>query len=243
MRVLIAAPLRQEPKILLEHLKSIDNLYIPEGVEVDRYYVVNDCPEAIRILKDRDIRYTVYDTKDEYKKVDGDHLWTNANLNKMHLLRNLCLAEAYEKKYDFMLSVDTDIVMHPMTLKALLEAKKHLVSEVFWTPSRMGTWPNAWMYDQMTTGDTSAWKEPGLYEVGGTGALFLISWQAINDRVTYAPIYNIKDALIGEDRHFCVRAACAGYKIYLDTHYPATHLYDEAAYLKYMEGKKKCSHL
>ena len=56
--------------------------------------------------------------------------------------------------------------------------------------------------------------------------------------VGYAPIYNIRNALVGEDRHFSVRAACMGFEMWLDTHCPATHLYTEAEYQKYKAREK-----
>ena len=38
-RVLIAAPLRQDPKIFREYQKGLDSLIIPDGVSVDRFFV------------------------------------------------------------------------------------------------------------------------------------------------------------------------------------------------------------
>ena len=51
MKVLIAAPLRQDPKIFTEYQKGLDSLIIPDGVEVDRYFVVNDCDEVIPYIR------------------------------------------------------------------------------------------------------------------------------------------------------------------------------------------------
>ena len=34
-------------------------------------------------------------------------------------------------------------------------------------------------------------------------------------------------ALLGEDRHFCVRAGALGYTLYFDTVYPVYHIYRE----------------
>ena len=46
-KVLIAAPLRQDPKIFREYQKGLDGLILPDGVTADRYFVVNDCEEVI----------------------------------------------------------------------------------------------------------------------------------------------------------------------------------------------------
>ena len=50
-RVLIAAPLRQDPKIFREYQKGLDSLIIPDGVTADRYFVVNDCDEVIPYIR------------------------------------------------------------------------------------------------------------------------------------------------------------------------------------------------
>ena len=53
-----------------------------------------------------------------------------------------------------------------------------------------------------------------------------------------ARIPNIHSALRGEDRHFCVRAACAGFEMWIDSHCPATHLYTRQLYEEYMAGRR-----
>ena len=50
-KVLIAAPLRQDPKIFEEYQKGLDALIIPEGVIADRYFVVNDCDNVIPYIR------------------------------------------------------------------------------------------------------------------------------------------------------------------------------------------------
>lgn len=228
IKVLITAPLKQERRIFAEYQKALDALMIPDGVSVDRFYVVNDCPEIIP-----DIRgdYMVMNTGDRYDKAVNDHIWTNENLTKMPGLRNATIDRARAGGYDYWWSVDTDLVLHPMTLKALLDADKDIVSEVFWTNG----WCNAWMFDQ-AGGMRSEWHTPGLYQVGMTGACTLIK-RKVFEKIDYTPIPNIVAALWGEDRHFCIRAACAGFDMWLDTHYPAEHLYTEQHYQEYIRRR------
>jgi len=238
MRILLAAPLRQKPHIFREHLKSVEKLIIPEGVTLDSWYIVNDCPECVPLLEERNIPFIVADTYDEYQTTETTHIWNAANLWKMHDMRNACLYYGAGNSYDAVFSVDTDLVLHPETLIWLLAADKDLVAEVFWTLSETGyTWPNAWDYDQATicSGNLDRWRVPGLYEVGGTGACFLISAKAIHAGVSYEKIPCIERALMGEDRHFCIRAQCAGFGLWLDTHAPATHLYTEECYKGYIQ--------
>jgi len=83
----------------------------------------------------------------------------------------------------------------------------------------------------------NTWLEPGLYKVGGTGGLILAKRRVFEAGVGYAPIPNIRKALRGEDRFFCVRAACAGFDIWMDTHVPAIHLFGEKEYNAYLKMK------
>ena len=183
--------------------------------------------------------YITHDTGDAYIKNEQEHIWTADNVQKMSVLRNMTILYALKNGYDYWFSVDTDLVLDPHTLEWLLAADRAIVSEVFWSDSGRGEWCNGWMYDQYTNPDP-AWKEPGLYEVGMTGALTLVKRGVFEAGVGYAPIPNIRRALMGEDRHFSVRAACAGFRLWLDTHCPATHLYTEAEYQKYKAREGTC---
>ena len=46
-KVLITAPLRQDIRVFREYQLGLDALEVPEGVTVDRYFVVNNCPEVV----------------------------------------------------------------------------------------------------------------------------------------------------------------------------------------------------
>ncbi|WP_243137681.1 glycosyltransferase family 2 protein, partial [Desulfofundulus thermobenzoicus] len=58
------------------------------------------------------------------------------------------------------------------------------------------------------------------------GACTLISRRAMLMGVSFSEIYNL--GFIGEDRHFCIRAAALGLELYADTHYPPYHIYRES---------------
>lgn len=236
-KVLITAPLKQSKGIFKEFQEGLDNLIIPDGVIVDRHYVVNDCPEIIPLIKGS---YEVIDTGDIYVKTYNDHIWTKENLSKMSILRNATIKAALDGGYDFWWSIDTDLVLMPETLQTLLEADKDIISEVFWTQSKIGTWwCNGWMYDQCDPdGRLFEFAKPGLYQVGMTGALTLVKTDVFRHGVDYSPIPNIRKVLWGEDRWFCIRAAVLGYEMWLDTHYPAEHLFTDGIYRDFMKRKR-----
>ena len=187
MKVLIAAPLRQAPKIFVEYQKGLDSLIIPDGVQVDRYFVVNNCDEVIPYI--RDAEYDVVNT--ENAMMYQDHLWTGELISGMTVYRN------------------------------------------------MNGWSNAWMYDQVSENNLPEWKTPGLYRVGGTGALFLIKRKVLEAGVDYTPIPNLRKAVFGEDRHFCIRAVCHGFEIWADNRCQPVHLYRNKHYDDYIGGRAK----
>lgn len=236
-RVLITAPARQDPKIFKEYRDSVDNLIVPDDVSVDTYYVINNCSELIPHLRPSD-KYDVFDTNQGYFKTHNDHIWTDENMRAMETLRNMTIRYALDNVYDYWFSVDTDLVLDPSTLRWLIDADKDIVSEIFWSTSKdVHTWCNAWLYDQ-GSGMLSEWRTPGLYQCGMTGACTLVKRKVLQAGVDYTHIPNIQRALFGEDRHFCVRAAVHGFELWVDSHCPATHLYTEAEYQKYMARKE-----
>ena len=114
-KVLIAAPLRQEPKIFTEYQKGLDSLIIPEGVKADRYFVVNDCDEVVPYIRDAE-----YDVINYGAMVYQDHVWTNALVGNMSVYRNMTIRKALEGGYDYLFSVDTDLVLEEHTLQVLM---------------------------------------------------------------------------------------------------------------------------
>ena len=226
IRVLIAAPLRQDPKIFEEYQKGLDSLIIPDGVTADRYFVVNDCDEVVPYI--RGAEYDVVNS--ENVTVYQDHLWTGDLVSAMSVYRNMTIRKALEGGYDYLLSVDTDLVLEEHTLAQLIADDKDCVAGMFWTNG----WSNCWMYDQVSENNLPEWKVPGLYPVGGTGALFLIKRKVLEAGVDYTPIPNLRKAVFGEDRHFCINAACHGFTLWTDTHCPPEHLYTEKAYRNFI---------
>ena len=234
-RILLCAPLKREVKIFNEYQDALDELIIPDGFTMDRFYVVNDCPEVIPHI--RSAAYITHDSSpDEIQP--KEHFWPGPTVWKMCQMRNMTIQMMLAGGYDYWFSVDTDEILNRHTLEYLLAANKDIVSEILWTDGPDGPWCNVWMYDD---GDTDkrwdTWLKPGLYQVGGTGGLILAKRRVFEAGVGYAPIPNIRKALRGEDRFFCVRAACHGFDIWTDTHVPAIHLFGEKEYKAYLKMK------
>ncbi len=178
---------------------------------------------------------------------DRTHRWSEGLIWRVAAYKDRLIEFARREGYDFLFLVDSDLVLHPATLPHLVSCDKPIVSEVFWTKWQPSSepLPQVWLRDQYTLFEQArgerltqeeaerraraflaGLRSPGLHEVGGLGACTLISRAALDGGVSFKEIPNI--SFWGEDRHFCVRAAALGFKLYADTCCPAYHLYRES---------------
>jgi len=235
MKVLIGAPVKQDEKIFLYYLESLRKLK-KDNIEVDLLFVFNDSEHLIKHLNE-DEYFVIYNTSNRYIKNDT-HNWTASNLSDVSTMKNFLLDQTVEKGYDYFFLVDSDLILHEDTLLHLLKQNKDIVAEVLWTKwnsTDKKEMPNAWTYDMYSfayENQFEKWKTKGIYEVGFAGACLLISKHAIINGVNYKPVKNISYSN-WEDRAFGIRASVNEINIYLDTHYPAIHLYREEDVLNY----------
>lgn len=182
-----------------------------------------------------------------YECNDNTHHWNEHLIWKVAGFKNMMIQFALKDEYDYLFLIDSDLILHPATLESLIKAKKDIISEVFWTKwqPHFPELPQVWLFDQyeqypkkrnesLTSDELTSRhrsfieqiKIPGVYEVGGLGACTLISKNALQAGVNFEEIKNV--SFWGEDRHFCIRAAALGFKLYVDTNYPAYHIYRES---------------
>ncbi|KWX74125.1 hypothetical protein AMQ84_21395 [Paenibacillus riograndensis] len=251
-RVLIGSPIHQKPQILQEFLDSLLRLR-HEGLELNFYLIDdNDEEESSRLLGTfaaggNEVFLQSSGLHDAYIRNDTTHFWNSNLVWKVAGFKNLMIRRAEAFGYDYLFLIDSDLVLHPDTLLHLIGTGRDIVSEVFWTQWQPGTilQPQVWMHDEYNQWDAEPGEQlsqeeinrrfhaflaklqvPGIYEVGGLGACTLISSRAIASGASYDRIRNI--SYWGEDRHFCIRAAALGIPLYVDTHYPALHLYRDS---------------
>ena len=245
MKILIGGPVRQDPDIFSEYIKSVRALEIPEGCTADRHFIFNEC--NLSYLLEANETYEIINTGSEYSCNEKEHVWSKANLDHMSYLRNHMLEHALKGNYDYYFLVDSDLILRPETMRHLLSQNKDLIGELFWTeytPGGGSFWINAWEYDQCYSDRESIRKwinEPGIYPCGGTGACFLISSKVIMAGVNYTPLHNIR-SLHGEDRWFCIRAVTHGFDIFVDNQCRPLHLYRRSVYEQYKSGNVSVPH-
>ncbi|MDA8336373.1 MAG: methyltransferase domain-containing protein [Peptococcaceae bacterium] len=245
--VLIGSPVRQKAAILKEFLWSLARL-TTEDLQVE-FAFVDDHDTESELLRQFPGRVTIIrgDGPDVYDCDEETHHWREGLIWKVAAHKDTILQLARERNADFVFLVDSDLVLHPQTLRHLVSLEKDIVSEVFWTRWHRDLipLPQVWVAGQyrlhdLAPGENLTEEEvmtrierfftmlrtPGTYRVGGLGACTLISRKALSLGVSFAPVYNLDYG--GEDRHFCIRAVSSGLALYADTHYPPCHIYRES---------------
>lgn len=252
IRILVGSPVRQNPEILEQFLVSLRKLDVT-GLQVDYCFVDdNDTQEASQLLTSfvqgtRGFILTSVADKPQYERTESTHHWNESLVWRVASHKDRIIEYALARGYDYLFLVDSDLVLHPLTLKCLIAAKKDIVAEIFWTRWRpdQPELPQVWLFDQynlfplrrgkqvtqqQVEGDIRAFlqrlRQPGVYRVGGLGACTLISRRALAMGACFREIPNL--SFWGEDRHFCIRAAALGLELYVDTHVPAYHIYRQS---------------
>lgn len=248
--VLIASPIRQKSEILECFLTSLDRLY--KSQYIVRYFFVDDNHEEaskqlLREFQKKHPRCTIEQAPPCHTIYTCDtatHRWKEELVWKVASFKDHFFRSAREEGDDWLFLVDSDLVLQPKTLQHLIALRKQIVSNIFWTKWQED-WPllpQVWMTDRynqftMNIGESLSEEEKrwrreeflakmlvkGTYEVGGVGACTLIHRSAFLLPLHFQKIDNL--LFWGEDRHFCVRARALGVQLFVDTHYPAYHIY------------------
>ncbi len=256
-RVLIGSPVHQKNLILKEFLASLERLD-KSNCDVDYYFIDDNEDQAsseqlinFAKLQTNELHKVIVNKSDcpveTYVCDNNTHYWRDSLIWKVAGFKNKMIDYARDNKYDYLFLIDSDIVLHSQTLNQLINDKKDIVSNIFWTQWNVNSIaaPQVWLYDFYTQyefvhGEELSQEEalkrtidfynklsqPGLYEVGGLGACTLISKNALSKDINFNKINNV--TFWGEDRHFCIRAACLGLKLFVDTNYPAFHIYRDS---------------
>ena len=157
-------------------------------------------------------------------------------------MRTKALEKARKENYDYVFSIDSDVLVHPKTLQFLLEDNKDIVSTAYWYKIDQGIAENFFDYENwIKSKPTLEYCKKGIYEVGVTGAATLINKRIIeNEKINYYPIDCINFS-IWEDYAFCLKARVLipDVQIAIDTRLPARHLYTEKDYKRWMTEKKQ----
>lgn len=258
MRILIGSPVHQKPEILALFLQALERLEAPDVLPDYLFVDDNDNPTSSQWLADfadrlpgRVLPPLSGLQQYENRSDEHTHYWPPSLVWKVAGFKNRLIDYALQHHYDALFLVDSDLILHSRTLCRLVETEKDIVSEIFWTRWQPdgALLPQVWVSDEynlfhreegeVLSAEERAHRElqfihqlhiPGLYEVGGLGACTLIRRRALEVGIHFGKIPNV--SFWGEDRHFCIRAAAYGFPLFVDTHYPAMHMYREGDRIK-----------
>lgn len=250
-RILIGSPICQNDLILKEFLLSLEEVekeifdvgycFIDDNKEIESKKLLEEFQN-----KNKDVTILNIEncSNEEYFCDDYTHRWNNDLVAKVTMFKNSIIKYFLENEYDYLFFIDSDIVLHPSALKSLVSKDKDIISNIFWTKwSPDGEeLPQVWLKDAYTMHNAKMnepktkkeiddetkqflrmLKKPGVYRVGGLGACTLIKREPLLKGVNFDEMYNL--SFWGEDRFFCVRAVACGFELYVDTNYPAYHIY------------------
>jgi len=246
-RILITAPVRQCIEIFQEYLWSLNRLNIPENYKINKYFYLHNSEHLKELLQPNE--YEIINDNSLYKYNEHTHIWNPENFKAVAIMRTKALEKARKEKYDYIFSIDSDVILRKNTLIELLEDNKKFISKIFWNAYDESL-PNLFVpncYEGRLTNkqmilDYNRLKKDGIYETGVIGACTLISNEIFNNEyINYFPIKNLSSS-DWEDYAFCIRIQTifqGKIKAYIDTKNPVKTLYRMKNYEKWIKDEKE----
>lgn len=245
-KILITAPVRQDIKIFKEYLWSLDRINIPEGYEIHKYFYLHNSNNLKKFLKPNEYECITDDSVLEYS--NRTHIWNPENFKAVAAMRSMALEKARNENYDYVFSVDSDIILRKNSLVDLIKDNKDVVGKIWWTPyDEEQPWiiPPSCYDGRDIKGrmiiDPERVKIIGLHEIGTICGCTLISKKIFeNPYINYYPIKNLSSSN-WEDFAFSTRVHVIfpDVKFYIDTYYPVKHLYRISDYEKWKKEEKE----
>ena len=239
-KILITAPVHQSIEIFKEYLFSLSHLLVPKGYEVHKYFYLHNCPELKNLLKENEYEEVLDNSTYEI----FSHDFKNENYSALSYMRTAALIKARKENFNYVFSVDSDILIHPKTLFYLLEDNQDIVGMINWSKSFSGDSivPNCYDLEYWKWWeDNSILKQKGLYERGIISSTVLLGSRIIqNEKINYYPIPNIECSQ-WEDYALSLKAhiIIPDLKMSLDTRLHCRHLYKEKDYNRWIKEKKE----
>lgn len=239
-KILITAPIHQSKEIFKEYLLSLSNLLIPENYEAFFYFYLHNCSELKELLKENQYEEVLDNSKYNF----FSHDFKNENYSALSYIRTKALQKAREENFDYVFSVDSDVLIHPKTLIYLLKDNQDIAGMINWSKSFSGDkiLPNCYDLEYWRWWENnSILMQKGLYERGIISATVLLGKRIIqNEKIDYYPIPNIECSQ-WEDYALSLKAhiMIPDLKMSIDTKLPCRHLYKEKDYIRWIEEKKE----
>ncbi len=222
--VVIGCPVRKRNWILPEYLAHLKALHVPSDVRVRGLFLLNGDPQDV--AQARELIYAGLGETATIQEIDFPEQWAEANnFSRLVFLRNQLKQAALNLGADYLFSVDSDILLPPRALEALLKHRVPMVAGLLNNhPQSPHYYPNGGRVELRTTEraeggavtteiylpDYNLVPNTGLHRVQVTGAAALIRSDALLAG-EYGPHHS------GEDYPFCKMLEEAGYDVWVDT--------------------------
>ena len=240
-RILIAAPVHQNEEIFKEYLNSLNHLIIPKDCEVKKFFYLHNSPKLKQFLQE-----------EEYKELLDNstyslflHEFKKDNYSALSYMRSSILEKARKENYDYVFSVDSDILLHPKTLQLALKDNKDIIGILNWSNNYLGTTgkivPNCYDLEYWKWWEYDGLINKTLYERGIVMGAVLIGPRVLqNKNINYYPISQY-DYFTWEDYAFSLKAHVniPDLQVFLETRLPARHLYREKDYIRWIKEKQQ----
>ena len=109
-KILITAPVHQEARIFKEYLWSLNRLIIPEGYTVQKHFYLHNTDNLKKFLQLNEYVTFKDDTKVEESNIT--HIWKQENFSAVAKMRTKALEYARDNNFDYIFSVDSDVILH-----------------------------------------------------------------------------------------------------------------------------------
>jgi hypothetical protein len=235
-RTIAFAPVRVEPQVLELFLNAMrqviavepelelwlydDNTDAASSAAIDAF--VTELAGRCLVLPEIPLEAT------DYSRTGPTHTWSDTAVRRVTQIKNSAIRQFLETDASHLFLVDSDVLIPPGLIDHLRAVSTDVISAVYWTRFNAGQpfLPNVWDFNtyQFAGPDSILrLRGSGHHRVGGLGACTLVNRPVLEAGVGFSEIPNLR--LWGEDRHFCVRAATAGFELMADSCVTPFHVY------------------
>lgn len=245
--IMIGAPIQNREEIMNDYLNHIYTLNYPKDRIKLAFFINNSTDKTYELVKEfTDLHSHEYNETIVWKKkvLKGkldDQTRFRRDFVLFSIVRNTFLKRILRTDFDYLYSIDSDILVPPDSLTLLLGHDKDIISALIENGEFKGDmYYNVYqqkaedVYHVFLTDWLNQQTEP--FEVDVTGACYLINRKVLDAGVKYSYYHQ------GEDGGFCRSAQDKGFKLYCDpTIRPVHLLHGKVDYSKQM-GRLKVIH-
>jgi glycosyltransferase involved in cell wall biosynthesis len=222
-KVMIGCPVRNRAWILSEYLEHLEKLDYPQS-HIYYCFIINDSNDETQDILEKfaqkhpsSVRLCVNNQSPSTGWLRGSY-----SFRRLAELRNLLLKEFIYSDCDYLLSLDSDILIPAHALRALIEDNCDIVSCLVCNGLEIGD-PS--IFNVLVKDNQGRYihikniQRSGIFKVDCTGAAYLIKRKVIAD---YGVRYSSQ--LGAEDIGFCADALSKGFEIYCDGRIECQHI-------------------